>query len=218
MFIFLCVFFWFTNVINVAWRNTNNNSKNRWVACFIPVCLVWTGFELVYCCVLVFHRIAEYISLDLFYFFSLTSSCSLIHLNLFILRRHHKYQLKPHYSMVLAGIIIVWQTSKVWKFNGYKPTAHNVHHKWTFQQQWLAATPALLLAEFLQIIAMASVHRWLCKFAACCISFEGRMEIKMNAQTWISAQSLLICDPVALLLRLGALRSLWYAIVTAYSV
>ena len=85
------------------------------MSCMFYPSVVWTGFELVYYCVLVFHRIAEYISLDLFYFFSLTSSCSLIHLNLFILRRHRKYQLKPHYSMVLAGIIIVWQTSKVWK-------------------------------------------------------------------------------------------------------
>ena len=33
---------------------------------------------LVYCCFLVFRSIGEYISLDLFYFVSLTSSCSLI--------------------------------------------------------------------------------------------------------------------------------------------
>ena len=32
----------------------------------------------VYCCFLAFRRIGEYISLDLFYFVNLTSSCSLI--------------------------------------------------------------------------------------------------------------------------------------------
>ena len=60
-----------------------------YISSFLSVLL---SKALVHYCFLVFRRIGEYISLDLFYFVSLTNSCSLIHQCLHVKHTEQSHQ------------------------------------------------------------------------------------------------------------------------------
>ena len=90
-----CVFFFFFVSIMMTFYFREKKKKMLilniyfYISSFLSVLL---SKALVHYCFLVFRRIGEYISLDLFYFVSLTNSCSLIHQCLHVKHTEQSHQ------------------------------------------------------------------------------------------------------------------------------